>query len=109
MREIDGIGAFAQDLALRSFLSALFEKAAHILEIIGIGVGSKCLRRRQRLAVTRKDVADLALRDGDKIGAMHRILERHEEMQAAAHDFRLVACLTVERYEAITDGAAKAP
>jgi len=36
-------------------------------------------------------------------------MERHEEMQATAHDFRLVACLTVERDEAIADGAAKTP
>ena len=35
LRQVDGIGAFAQDLALRAALAAVIQESRHILEIIG--------------------------------------------------------------------------
>ena len=109
LREIERIGALAQDLALRAFLTAIFEKGARLLEVVGVDVGGERLCRSEGNAVAREDIADLTLRDRHQRLAMHAILERHEEMIAAAQHLRLKAGLAVERDQSIPDRAAQTP
>src|SRR5688572_5226198 len=66
LRGIEGIGALAQDLALRSALTAGAQEGGHVLEVVGRDVARQRLRRRQWLPVSRQDVADLPLRDRDQ-------------------------------------------
>ncbi len=107
--EVYGIGALAQDRALRALLAARGEKRADIEEIGGLEIARERLRRPERGAVAREDVADLALRDRHERLGVDAILERHEEMIAAAQDLRLIAGLAIERDQAAGDGAAATP
>ena len=109
LREVDGIDALAQNLALRAFLATLGEEVAHILEVVRLVVPRQRLFGRERHAVARIDIADLALRDRHQSDLMHAKLERHEEVKTAAHGVRLEACLAVQRDESFGDRAAKAP
>ena len=67
------------------------------------------LHRRERQAVAREDVADLPLRDGDERQHVHAVLERHQEVHAAAQDVGLEAGLAAQRDEARAHRAARAP
>jgi hypothetical protein len=67
------------------------------------------LRRRQRLAVARKHVPDLALRDRHQRHLVKAILKRHQHMPAAAKELGLKAGLTVQRDDAVLDRSGRAP
>src|SRR5271169_2371637 len=63
LRGVDRVGPLAQNLALRTFLAAAYEKFSRILKIgffLGI-IGSEHLRSPQRGPVAREHVGDLAL------------------------------------------------
>ncbi len=107
--EVDGIGALAQDRALRPLLSTISQEGAHVEKIGGAQVARQRLRRAERRAVPREDVADLPLRDGHQRLAVDAILEGHEEMVAAAQHGRLIASLAPERDQALGDGTVAAP
>jgi hypothetical protein len=107
--EIDGVGAFAQDLALRTFLDAALQEGAHVLEIVGLRVRGQGLRGRERPPVTGEDVADFSLRDGHQRGGVHAVLERKEEMEAAAQDVGLKSRLALQGNEAVVDRPFQAP
>jgi len=107
--EVDGIGALAQDRALRALLAAVAKEAAHIEEIGGAQIAGERLGRPERLAVAGEDIADLALRNGHQRLAVDAVLERKEEMIAAAQQSGLEAGLAVERDQAAGDRAVAAP
>lgn len=106
--QVDGVGAFAQDHALRAFLAAGAQERRGVLEVVGAHVGGEGLGRRQGLAVPREEVADLALRDGDQGHLVDAVLERFHEVPAAAQHVRLEARLAFQRDEAGPHGAAAA-
>jgi len=99
LHQVDGVGPFAQDLALRAALAAVAEEGAHVLEVDRGGVGGERLRRAERLAVAREDVADLALRDGHQRRGVDAVLKRREEVPAAAQHLRLKPRFSLERDE----------
>ena len=109
LREIDRVSALAQDLALRTLLAARGQEGAHVLEVVCHRVGGKRLGRRQRLAVAGEEIADLALRDRDQRDLVDAVLERHEEMVAAAQHVGLETGLAAEGDEALADRAAHRP
>ena len=102
LRRIDRVGALAQDFPLRSFLPAVQQELAYILEfgLLGRIVGGEHLCRRQRRAVACEHVGNLALPHRDQIRLVDPIREWKEEMDAAAQDFRLKPRLAVQRDEA---------
>jgi hypothetical protein len=78
LRGVDRIGSLAQDLALRTFLAAIYEKFSRILKIglfLGV-IGCENLRSPQRGPITREHVSDLALSDGDEVGFVDSVGER---------------------------------
>jgi hypothetical protein len=107
--KVDRVSSLAQDFALRAFLSALGQKGADILEIVGRNVRRKRLGRRQRDAVAGEHITDLPLRDGNQLRAVHAVLKRHEEMEAAAQYLGLETRLAGARDEAVWNGAVRAP
>src|SRR5262245_29401038 len=84
LSEIDRVGAFAQDLALRSLQAALREEACGVLELASGFVACEGLRGRQRFAVAREHVADPSLGNRDDRHQMDAVLERKKRMPAAA-------------------------
>ena len=106
---VDGVRTLAQDHALRAALTALREEDRHILELLRLDVGGERLRRRERRAVAREHVADLALRDRHERQRVDPILERHEVVKTAAQHVGLKACLAMERDEPRLDGPLEAP
>jgi hypothetical protein len=102
LRGIDRVSALAEDFALRPFLPAIQQELAHVLEFGSLGyvVAGEHLGLRQRRAVAREHVGDLALPHRDEIGLVDAIGERKEEMDAAAEDFRLKPRLAVQGDEA---------
>src|SRR5260370_15720438 len=85
--EVDRVRALAQYLALRPLLSAVGQKTADILEIVGPGIRSERLRRCESDPVTHEYVADLPLRDGDKRRGMHAGLKGNKKMIATTQTF----------------------
>src|SRR5262249_40454347 len=91
---VDGIDTFAQDGPLsatltshrrRSLLAGFSEKATGVLEMVALHDAAERLAGRQRLAVARVDVADLALRDGDEWHFVETILPSPKsEVETAA-------------------------
>ena len=100
LREVDRVGALAQDLPLRAALAALAEEALGVAEVVRDGVRGQRLRGRQRPAVAREDVADLALGDRHQRHDVDAVLEREEHVPAAAQHVGLEAGLALERDEA---------
>jgi hypothetical protein len=107
--EIDGVGALAQDAPLRPLLAALLQKAAGVLEVGVGGIAGERPVGRERQAVAGEDVADAALGNGHQGLQVQAVLERKEEVHAAAQDFRLEAGLAVQGDDAGGDGALAAP
>jgi hypothetical protein len=97
LHRVDGIDALAQDAALRPTLAAAQQEAARIFEGDVVAACRQGLARLQRSTATREDIADRALRHGDEALLMDAILERHQEMHAAAQDLRPIAGAAVER------------
>src|ERR1700752_91290 len=58
LHQVDGIGAFTQDAALRSALAAIPEKGLHILKIKSSLIRGERLGRLEQFAVTCEDVAN---------------------------------------------------
>ncbi len=108
-RRVDDVRALAQDLALRALLAAAREEAAHVEEVVHRGVVGQRLARGQVDAVTREHVADLALRDRHHRADVHAVLQRREEVEAAATQLGLEAGLAVQREQAQLHRAAAAP
>ena len=96
LRRVEGVGTLAQNLALRSALTAGAQEGGHVLEVVGGDVARQRLRRRQRLPVAREDVADLPLRDGHQGHLVQAILERHQHVPAAPQQGGLKAGLAVQ-------------
>ena len=101
LREIDRIGAFAQDGALRSLLTAIVQESGAtsrksavrtLLASVWVGPSGS--------AVAREDIADLALRDGNQRLDVDAVLERYEEVIAATQDVGLVTGLARQRDQA---------
>ncbi len=109
LRQVDGVGALAQDLALRTFLAAGFEEMARVLVVGRLDIARQGLCRLQRDAVTGEDVADLALRDRHQRLHVQAELEREEEVVTAAQDTRLEAGFALQGDQAGGDGAFRAP
>jgi len=107
-REVDGVGALAQEHALRPLLAAPAQEGRGVLEVVGAQVGGQRLGRRQRMAVAGEDVADLSLRNGDQPHLVDTVLERLQEVPAAAQDRRLKAGLALESDQAGAHGALAA-
>jgi hypothetical protein len=108
LREVDGVRALAQDLALRAALAAALEEGDDVREVVGRYVRGERLHRLEREPVAREDVADGPLRDCDQGEAVHLVLDGHQPVQAAAQDGRLVAGFPAERDEPVLDRAAQA-
>jgi hypothetical protein len=68
-----------------------------ILEVARRIVARQRLRCRQRRTITREHVADLTLGDRHQRHHVHAVLERHQQMPAAAQQFGLKARLCVQR------------
>jgi hypothetical protein len=105
LRGVDRIGPLAQDVALRTFLAAVYEKLSRILKIrlfLGV-IGCENLRSPQRGPITREHVSDLALSDGYEVGFVDSIGERKEHVDTAAQDLRLEPGLATKRDEARFD------
>ena len=81
----------------------------NVLELARGGGAGERLGRRERLTVTREDVADLALGNGDEPRLVDAVLEGQEVVETTAQEVRLVAGLAVQRDEAALDGAGEAP
>ncbi len=107
--QVERVGALAQDLALRAFLAAGLQEVARVLEIRRRDIAGKRLCRVQRCAVARKDITDLALRNGHQRLDMQTVLERQEEVKAAAQNGRLETGFAFQRDQAAGDGAFAAP
>jgi plasmid stabilization system protein ParE len=69
---------------LGAALTAGAEEGAGVLEVARGGVGREGLHGGERRAVAREDVADLALRDGDERRGVDAVLQRREDVPAAA-------------------------
>ena len=109
LRQVDRIGALAQDRALRALLPAIGQEGRDVEEIGSGRIARQRLGGAERRAVAREDIADLALWDGDQRLGVHAILERHEEMIAAAQDDGLVAGFAAHGDQAGGNGAPAAP
>ena len=108
-RRIDDVRAFAQHLALRALLAAAGEEGAHVAEVADRGVVGERLAGRQVAAIAREHVADLALRHRDHRADVDAVLERREEVEAAAAHVGLEARFAAEREQARLHRAARAP
>ncbi len=108
-RRVDDVRAFAQDLALRALLAAAFEERADVEEVVDRRVVGQRLARGQIHAVTREHVADLALRHRHHRADVNAVLQRLEEVEAAAPQLGLEAGLAMQRQQAQLHGAAAAP
>ncbi len=62
--QVDGVGALAQDHALRALGAPVVQEGADILEVVGLHVAGQGLGGGQVLAVPGEHVADLSLGDG---------------------------------------------
>src|SRR6266566_7876258 len=105
LRGVDRISSLAQDLALRAFLAAVYEKFSRILKIglfLGV-IGCENLRSPQRGPITCEHVSDFALSDGDEVGFVDSIGEGKEHVETAAQDLRLEPSLATKRDEARFD------
>ncbi|MEZ4410700.1 MAG: hypothetical protein R3A52_30085 [Polyangiales bacterium] len=109
LREVERVGALAEDLALRPALPARREEARNVLEVVGGEVAREGLRGAERAAVAGEDVPDAPLADGDQREAVHAVLEGHPPVDASAQDLGLIAGLALERDEPALDGAAGGP
>ncbi len=107
--QVDGVGAFAQHRALRALLAAGLEERARVLEIHHARVARERLVGRQGPAVAGEHIADAALGNGHQGSHMQPVLERHEEVQAAAQHLGLEAGLAAQGDQAAADRAAPAP
>jgi hypothetical protein len=103
--QVDGIGAFPEDHALRAALPAPSEEGYNVLKISGVGIRGEHLFRVQRFAVPGEDVANFALGDGHQGGDVNVVLDWHEIVQAAAQHIWLVASFPLEWDEAPGHGA----
>src|SRR5262245_11461493 len=63
--QVQGVSAFAQNLALWALLATGLQESAHVFKVVGARIRRQGLRWRQRVTVACEDVADLALRDRD--------------------------------------------
>ena len=107
--EVQRIGALAQHTALRTLLAAGFEEAAGVL-IVGVaGIVGQGLVGGQRRAIAGEDVADAALRDGHQGLDVQPVLERHEEVHAAAQHGGLEAGLAIHGDQAALDRTFQTP
>ena len=107
--EVDGVGPLAEDAPLRAALATGLEEAAHVLEVLRPRVRGEGLHRRELLAVAREDVAEAPLGNGHQGHHVDAVLNRHQEMDAAAEDVGKKPGFAAERDETRTDGAACAP
>jgi hypothetical protein len=107
--QVDGVGALAQDLALRPLLAAVGQEFAGVLEVDAVRMGGQGLVGLQRRAVTGEHVADPPLRDRHQALDVQPVLEREEKVQAAAQDVGLKAGLLLQRDQAAGDRTAPAP
>src|SRR5205085_823950 len=71
-----------------------------VLEIIRCDIRGQRLCRQKRLAITREDIANLALGNGYEWNAVNAVLKWNEQMPAAAQHIGLKASLTLERDKA---------
>src|SRR5215212_6590986 len=78
LHEVDRIGTFAKDAALRSTLSAVLQETFHILEVAYAVIGCESLGRVEQITVTGEDIANLSLRNGHQRGGMDYILNGHQ-------------------------------
>ncbi|AEK62072.1 hypothetical protein CFU_2245 [Collimonas fungivorans Ter331] len=108
-RRIDDVRAFAQDLALRTFLAAAFKEGTDVAEVLDLGIVGQGLPGRQVDAVARKNITDLALGDGNHGMDMHPELERRKEMKTAAPQVRLKTRLAMQGQQTGLDRSARAP
>ncbi len=109
LRQVDGVRALAQDLALRALLAAGFEEPAGVLEVGVVGVAGQGLVGVKRCAAAAEDIADPALGNGHQGMDVQAELEREEEVQAAAQDVGLEAGLPAQGDDAGLDRAGRAP
>ena len=107
--EVDGVGSLSEDLALRTPLPAAREEDANVLEVARGHVRGKRLRRLEGAPVAREHVTDFPLWNGDERHGVNAVLQRHQEMYAAAQDVGLKARFAVQRDEPRRDSAAEAP
>ena len=94
---------------MRPALPAILQEAFHILKILDSGIGGQYLGRVELLAIPGEDIANLALRDGHQRRHVNHILDRHQVMQTAAQDLRLVASLALQGDQAAFYRAFAAP
>jgi hypothetical protein len=99
LRGIERVGSLAKNFPLWAALPTRSEESVDVLEIGGGDVAGKRLRRRQRLAVSREHVPDLPLRNRDERHFVNAVLERHQDVPAAAEQPRLKPGLAVQRDE----------
>ncbi|OQA13936.1 MAG: hypothetical protein BWY63_03317 [Chloroflexi bacterium ADurb.Bin360] len=109
LRQVDGIRAFAENLPLRSPLSAAAQEVLHILEIIRGDIAGEGLCCRQWYAIAGKDVADAPLRDGNQWFDVDPVLDGEEIVQTTAQHVRLITRFAVQRDEALFQRAFRAP
>ena len=102
---VDGIGAGAQDLALRAALAAFGEEGCGITGIDIFGPGSQGLAFGQGCAGAGEQIADAA--HGDQFLAVHAVLEWREQVPAALDGGGQEAGAALQRHEA-GQGAAGA-
>ena len=86
LREVERVGAFTKDRALRTTLAAVGEERLHVLEVVAVHQTRQGLLRLERLSVAGEHVADLALRDRDERHHVHPVHERRPEVDTAAQD-----------------------
>ena len=110
LRQVDGIGPFTQNAALRTALSTVLKEATHILEVIGFGHHfTQGLRRNQRLTITRKHVRDLSLRNGNERITMNLIHQDGLEMNPPTQQIRRVTGLAFKGDDVVFQGTFQAP
>ena len=106
---VDDVRALAQDLALRAFLPAAGDEGADVEKVANGGVAGQGLAGRKVDAVTRKHIADLALRHRHHRVDVHAELQRRKEVETTAFKFGLEAGFAVHGQEAGLHRATAAP
>jgi len=100
LRNVDRMRTFADDRALRTFLTTGLEERRNVFDA-RIDQHAERLAIRQFTAVTRKDVTDLSLRNRHEIHLVHAILEWKEVMNATANDLRLETYFAIQCNQAM--------
>ena len=100
LRQVNRVGAFTQDLPLRTALTAVSQKVRYILEIIRCGIGSQHLHSAEWFAIPGKNISDFALSDGHHGFNVHPVLNGHQEVQTTTEHVGLIARFAIQGDEA---------